>query len=267
MAWVAEDADIGRHALAGERDILEIMPLGGCQFAGRRLACADPRGEVAFEPEPVVPAAIPTPPDQLGRAVEAIGEQDHAGGGGQPTAYRVEQMLLCGKSDGSVGLLDAPGDRQGALAPAHAQHQHLMAVGNLALVEDQRHGRIGLGKTRQDLAGERLHDRVAGHQIVGQEARDPLVAHIPAIRPAWQPRCEFHQIGAANMQHGGDQKRQLVTLRLALPRQPLLQFGVDPLRPNGDPACPHHLPIPLQKRGGILESHTNSSRQQQTPGN
>jgi hypothetical protein len=58
-------------------------------------------------------------------------------------------------------------------------------------------------------------------------------------------------------------KRQLVTLRLALPRQTLLQVSLDPFRPNSDPARSNYLSISLQKRGGDFESHMDSSHHAQ----
>ena len=54
------------------------------------------------------------------------------------------------------------------------------------------------------------------------------------------------------MQHGGDQNRQLIPLRLALSRQPLCQLRPDPLRPNGDPVPLCHSAIPRQSERGIV---------------
>ncbi len=42
--------------------------------------------------------------------------QGHPRPGRQPSAHRIEQVLLHGKADGAVGFLDAPGHRQSALA-------------------------------------------------------------------------------------------------------------------------------------------------------
>jgi hypothetical protein len=113
-------------------------------------------------------------------------------------------------------------------APTHAQHQDLVAIGGLGLIEDQRDRLAAFRQPRQNLAGERLHDLVAAHQIVGQEPRNPLIADVPAIGLARQAGRQLDQIGAAHMQHGRDQHRQLVPLRLALPRQPLGQLLPDP---------------------------------------
>ncbi|MCF3948862.1 hypothetical protein, partial [Acidiphilium iwatense] len=131
-----------------------------------------------------------------------------------PSYSRVGASRIPGavQSDGAVGFLDAPRQRQRAFAPAHAEHQDLVA-----------------------------------------------------IRLARQSGCEFHQIGATDMQHGGDQQCELVALGLALPGQPLLQFGLDAVRPDNNPTRRRHS-IPLQKKGGILESHTDSSRQQRARG-
>jgi hypothetical protein len=62
------------------------------------------------------------------------------------------------------------------------------------------------------------------------------------------------------MPHCGDQDRQFVALRLALAGQTPHQFRLDPVRPDDDIARRRHV-IPLQKKGGILDSHTDSSRQ------
>ena len=48
-----------------------------------------------------------------------------------------EQLLLRGEADGALGLFNPPGQRQSALTPTHAQHQDLVAIGGLGLVEDQ----------------------------------------------------------------------------------------------------------------------------------
>jgi len=84
---------------------------------------------------------------------------------------------------------------------------------------------------------------------------------------ARQSPRQFHQIGAANMQHGCDQQRQLVPLRFALPRQALVQVSLDPFRSNGDPARSNHLSIPLQKRSGNLASYGDWGRQPYAEGN
>jgi hypothetical protein len=146
-------------------------------------------------------------------------------------------------------------------APAHAQHQDLVAIGGLGLVEDQPDRLAAFGQPRQDLAGERLHDLVAAHQIVGQKPRNPLIAHVPARRRARQAGRQLNQVSAAHMQHGRDQHRQLVPLRLALPRQPLPQFRLDPFRPNDDPVPLCHRSIPRRKPHGLVASHPASTGQ------
>src|SRR6185503_13786245 len=52
-------------------------------------------------------------------------------------------------------------------------------------------------------------------QLEGIRGKVRFVRHLAALQ---------YQIGAAHMQHGRDQNRQLVPLRLALPRQPLGQL-------------------------------------------
>jgi hypothetical protein len=86
-------------------------------------------------------------------------------------------------------------------APTHAQHQDLVAIGGLGLIEDQRDRLAAFRQPRQNLAGERLHDLVAAHQIVGQEPRNPLIADVPAIGLARQAGRRLDQIGAAHVQH------------------------------------------------------------------
>src|SRR4051794_26763222 len=54
------------------------------------------------------------------------------------------------------------------------------------------------------------------------------------------------------MQHGRDQNRQLVPLRLTLPRQPLGQLRLNPFRPNRDPIDLCHRSIPCRKPHGIV---------------
>src|SRR4051794_17413340 len=54
------------------------------------------------------------------------------------------------------------------------------------------------------------------------------------------------------MQHGRYQNRQLVPLRLTLPRQPLGQLRLNPFRPNRDPVDLCHRSIPCRKPHGIV---------------
>src|SRR4051794_4199255 len=60
------------------------------------------------------------------------------------------------------------------------------------------------------------------------------------------------------MPHGRYQNRQLVPLRLALPRQPLGQLRLNPFRPNRDPVDLCHRSIPCRKPHGIGASHSFS---------
>jgi len=57
------------------------------------------------------------------------------------------------------------------------------------------------------------------------------------------------------MQHGRHQNRQLILLRLALPRQPLRQLRFDAFRPNHDPVRLCHGAIPRQSERGSVASH------------
>ena len=136
-----------------------------------------------------------------------------------------------------------------------------MAIGGLGLVKDQPEWFPAFGQSGQDLAGERLHDLIAAHQVIGQKSGNPLISHIPAIGLPGQPGRQLHQIGAAHVQHGSDQNRQLVALRLALPRQPLGQLCLDSFRPNRDPVRLCHDAIPRQNEGGIVASHLVATRQ------
>ena len=80
-------------------------------------SCRPQAGDkVALEPQPIVPSAIATPADHLGGSVEAVGEQDHGLSHRQPAGDYFEQLLLCGKADGALGLCNPPRERQGAFA-------------------------------------------------------------------------------------------------------------------------------------------------------
>ena len=187
MSRIANDADVGRNPLAGESDSFEIVAAGQSEAAGRGFCCAPAGEEIALEPQAIVPPAIVTPPDHRGGSVEAVSEQHHPQIGRQPAGDHREQLFLRGEADGARGFLDPPGQRQRSLAPPHAQHQDLVAIGGRGLVEDQRDRLPGLGQPGQDLAGERFHDRIAAHQVIGQKPGNPLIAHVPAIGLPRQP--------------------------------------------------------------------------------
>ena len=146
MPGVMDDADVGADALGRQCHVLEVVRAREGQIARRRLARSDPGRtlcvwpcqKIALEPQAVVPPIILAPLDQVWRSVEAVGVQGHPRPGRQPSAHRVEQVLLHGKAYGAVGFLDAPSHWQGALAPSHAQHQNLVALRHLALIEHQR---------------------------------------------------------------------------------------------------------------------------------
>jgi len=117
MSGIANDADIGRDALAGEGDSFEIVAAGQGETAGGG-SCRTPAGdEIALEPQPIVPPAIATPPDHLRGSVEAISEQDHSLIRRQPVGDHREQLLLRSEANGALGLFDPPemlwGERRG----------------------------------------------------------------------------------------------------------------------------------------------------------
>ena len=87
-----------------------------------------------------------------------------------------------------------------------------------------------------------------------------MITHVPAVGLARQPGGQFDQIGAAHMQHGRHQNRQLIPLRLALLWQPLRQLRFDAFRPNHDPVHLCHGTIPRQSELGIVASHPASTR-------
>ena len=261
MSGIANDADVGRDALAGEGDSLEIMAIRQGERASRGPCCAPVGDEIAFEPQAIVPPAIATPLDHRRGSIEAISEQNHGLTRRQPLGDHCEQLLLRGEADGALGLLNPPGQRQSTFAPAHTQHQDLMTVAGLGLIKDQGQRIPGFGQPGQDLAGEWLHDFIATHHVIGQKPGNPLISHIPAIGLARKPGRQFDQIGAAHMQHGRDQNRQLVPLRLALPGQPLGQLRFDPFRPNRDPVPLRHGTIPRQSHHGIGASYPAATRQ------
>jgi len=132
---VMDDADVGADALGRQCHVLAVVRARKRHIARRRLARSNrgrilrvrPRQQVAFQPQTVVPSMVLTLPDQVWRSVEAVAARDHPRRGRQPSARSIEQVLLHGKADGALSLLDTPGQRQGALAPPHAQHQDLVA--------------------------------------------------------------------------------------------------------------------------------------------
>jgi hypothetical protein len=53
-----------------------------------------------------------------------------------------------------------------------------MAVGQLGLVQNQDDGLAVGGSPLQSLTRKRFHDRVADHQRIAEQARNPLIAHV-----------------------------------------------------------------------------------------
>src|SRR3954451_20274219 len=79
------------------------------------------------------------------------------------------------------------------------------------------------------------------------------------VRSACQPGGQVHQVRAAHVEHRRNQKRQLRPLCLTLVRQPILEFRTDAVRNFLDAG---HDVFPGSAKGGVLESHIDSSRQQ-----
>ena len=109
-----------------------------------------------------------------------------------------------------------------------------MPVGEPGLIQHQDDRLVPGGHLLQNLARERLHDRVADDQRIAQKSHDPLRAHVRAVGLQRQTGRQIHQIGAAHIQHRRDQKRQLAALGLALMRQPLPEFRADAVRDRSD---------------------------------
>jgi hypothetical protein len=127
------------------------------------------------------------------------------------------------------------------------------------LIQDQDKGLAAHSRPLQDLARERLHDLVADHQGVAEQPGDPLVAHVGAVSLPGRPGRQVHQVGTAHVEHRRNQKSQLCPLGLTLFRQATLEFLAEAARNFLDAV---HDALPGSAKGGILESHTDSSRQQ-----
>lgn len=222
---------MGSHALGREPDIGKIGVAGEGEIAGVGFGRAEPHRQVALQAQAVAPAVIRQPADQARRAIEAIGHQRHDDVLRQPADDGLQQGLLRGEADGAVGFLHPPGQRQGPLAEAHAQHQDSMAVRVLGLVHDQRDLAPVPGQIGQDFDRKRLHDRVTIDPIIGQEPRNPLIAHVRAFGRQRQARGQFDQIGAPHVQHRRHQQSQIAALGHSLAGKLALQFGRDPFRP------------------------------------
>ena len=127
-----------------------------------------------------------------------------------------------------------------------------MPLGRAALVQDQVNPlawpRLGL-RPLQHLARERQYHGVALNQRVRQHPHNPLVAHVNPARLARQRGRQRHQVGAALAQHGRNQKRQALPLRLALPGQPFMQHRADTPSRMLDPT--HPITRPVRKRAFI----------------
>src|SRR4051794_7317405 len=248
VARLVHHGDIGDDPLPGQLDAAEQVLAARETLGQRGLAAAFEDQEVLLEPQPPVPAQPAAKGDQVGAAVEAVAHEDDPGTRGQPARDQGEQLPLLDESDAAPSLPDPPRQGQGPLAHPHAQHQHLVPGRDLALVQEQDYRAVrGAGLPERRL-GEGPHDRVAVHPRVGQQARDPLVAHVHALRRPRQGRRQVHQVGAALAEHRRHEQGQLATLGLPLPRQPLSQLRLDPDRQPLDPAHPHPCPADHRPR-------------------
>jgi hypothetical protein len=134
-----------------------------------------------------------------------------------------------------------------------------MAVGQLGLVQNQDDGLAVGGSPLQSLTRKRFHDRVADHQRIAEQARNPLIAHVGTVGLKRQSSRKLHQIRAAHIEHRRDQKRQLLALGLSLLRQASPKFRTDTVC---DLLNTVHEARSDSTKGGTLESHTVSRRQQ-----
>ena len=231
-----------------EFNVFQIeRPLLGAGRRRGRFGSIEHR-QVALQAQPVVPGPLLAPADQVGGAVEAIAHEPdpRAATGppppGAPSGFR-----------SPLRRLNPPRQRHRSLAKAQRQHQNLVAVGELGLVQDQNHGIAQRRRLFQNLARERLHDRVADDQGIAEKPRDPLVTHVRPVGGARQPSPS-----AAHVQHRRHQQRQLLPLRLTLAGEPSLEVRADAVCYPGEAV---HNTGPGSAEGEILESHADSSRQ------
>src|SRR4051812_45074803 len=258
MAGIVNDADVGAHPSGREFNVLQIeRPLLGAGRRRGRFGSIEHR-QVALQAQPVVPGPPLAPADQVGGAVEAIAHEPDPRALGQPRGHRLQERLLGFEADGPLRRLNPPRQRHRSLAKAQRQHQNLVAVGELGLVQDQNHGIAQRRRLFQNLARERLHDLVADDQGIAEKPRDPLVAHVRPVGGARQPGRQVHQVRAAHVQHRRHQQRQLLPLRLTLAGEPSLEVRADAVCYPGEAV---HNTGPGSAEGEILESHADSSRQ------
>ena len=171
-----------------------------------------------------------------------------ASGGSQARA-RGEQVLLDLEADGPLRRDDAPSHRQCPLADAQCQHQHLVALVDLGLIQDQNQRLALLGHQSHAFRRKGCDDVVRLDQRVHHNRPDPLKAHVDALDGPGQSGGQIHQVGAAHVEHGGDQQGEIDALGLALGREETLEFSADavgqdektghrtrPWQPQDDPA-------------------------------
>jgi hypothetical protein len=106
----------------------------------------------------------------------------------------------------------------------------MMTIADFGLIHDQHNRLTGVRLAFHHLAGERRHNRVGVNERVHQHPPNPLKSHVNARHIPRQTRRQIHEICAPDPQHGGDQQRQILPLRLALPRQKPPKRRRDPLR-------------------------------------
>ena len=190
----------------------------GGALARRGLAALDRHQQVALEPQAIVPAQGAAQQDQVGRAVEAVAHQHRSRPGRQPRRDQPHQPFLLGEADAAAGLPDPPRQRQGPSPDPQAEHEHLVVRRRPGLVEDQHEPLARGRRTAEQLPGVGRHHRVHLQARVGQQALDPLVAHVEPLGPPRQCRRQVHQVGAARLQHRRHQQAELGALGLPLPR-------------------------------------------------
>lgn len=124
--------------MGSQMDLREREDLVLGQLVGRRLRpSARLDAQVSLEADAVVPTVGLAQGNQVGSAVESIGHQADLGLGRQPRKRRSEQVLLDLEADGPLRRNDASSHRQCPLADAQCQHQHLVALVDLGLIQEE----------------------------------------------------------------------------------------------------------------------------------
>jgi hypothetical protein len=138
-----------------------------------------------------------------------------------------------------------------------------MAVRQLGLIHDQDDPLPARPQPRQNLAAIGRHHRIDFDQVITQDPADPLVAHVQPFRGPRQRCRQIHQVRAPYLQHRRHQKRKSLALLLVLPGKTLAHIGTNALPDRLDPTHPS---FSACQKGGILESHADSWRQEKFDG-